>query len=648
MPPPPPRNPVLSRAAITLLAGIAVFSALVLLHRFLIDDAFISFRYAKHLAQGDGLRFNLGEHPPVPGFSNLLWVLLLAGLASLGVALEPAALVLGWASGVLTLYLVRNALSRPATGGGRQTWPALALLCTLPMFVLWSSGGLETSFFALLALATYLAVDDRPKRSAWRLALLAVAMVATRVDGVVWLSIALFAAAVRERARTGTLPWHSIGLAFGAAALTLLAVHSWMYVYYGDWLQTTARSKGGVTPERIVRGLKYTARWLGSQAGLAVVLALGIASWRKLSPQAWGALAFTAGAMGYVVLVGGDWMPMWRFFVPAVPLLALLFGEWAARASAPRRWFGTIAVVALSAPSLRGHELLPEFLTKALEFRTGAWSGMSEYDIFLGSTQDHAVLRAVRAHTSPGESVIYGQIGALGYYTDLVLYDPLGLVAPGFMPRRPQHTETAGHDAQIAHSHFLSLHPTYRSILVLDPTTPSLDDIEAFVRGSESFPLELSSFPLPDGRELALFRYPDWSWIEELDPFIAAMKGIVPEDPDAVRLLEERLPTDSARAKTLRKDLRKLFRERLLANSRERASRVPIPERLHGFAIFAYVVRAGHLPARHESGAVHYRIPLRGRDEAAAQPTSWVVVPRNAQAPQARALDYLYLTAVRP
>jgi len=41
---------------------------------FVVDDAFISFRYAQNLLDGHGLVFNPGEQ--VEGYSNLLWILL--------------------------------------------------------------------------------------------------------------------------------------------------------------------------------------------------------------------------------------------------------------------------------------------------------------------------------------------------------------------------------------------------------------------------------------------------------------------------------------------------------------------------------------------------------------------------------------------
>ena len=40
-------------------------------HRWLSDDAFISFRYAKHWSEGHGLVYNIGEW--VEGYTNLLW-----------------------------------------------------------------------------------------------------------------------------------------------------------------------------------------------------------------------------------------------------------------------------------------------------------------------------------------------------------------------------------------------------------------------------------------------------------------------------------------------------------------------------------------------------------------------------------------------
>ena len=57
---------------IALLPALLALAALAAHLDLLCDDAFISFRYARNLARGDGLVFNPGESPPVEGYSNLL------------------------------------------------------------------------------------------------------------------------------------------------------------------------------------------------------------------------------------------------------------------------------------------------------------------------------------------------------------------------------------------------------------------------------------------------------------------------------------------------------------------------------------------------------------------------------------------------
>src|SRR5437870_9145345 len=73
---------------------------------FVIDDAFISFRYAENLVRGYGLVYNPGER--VEGYTNFLWVLLIAGFHALGADSLSAAKVLGALANASTLILVGN------------------------------------------------------------------------------------------------------------------------------------------------------------------------------------------------------------------------------------------------------------------------------------------------------------------------------------------------------------------------------------------------------------------------------------------------------------------------------------------------------------------------------------------------------------
>src|SRR5262245_37549022 len=93
----------------------------------IVDDAGISFAYARNLAQGHGLVSQPGL-PPVEGYSNFLWVLLMAlsfALRLFDPVLTPKLLAVALTGGFfLTLA---GALRRLDPAGGAVALVALAL-----------------------------------------------------------------------------------------------------------------------------------------------------------------------------------------------------------------------------------------------------------------------------------------------------------------------------------------------------------------------------------------------------------------------------------------------------------------------------------------------------------------------------------------
>jgi hypothetical protein len=83
--------------AIAGAVAVLAFSSLSL-----IDDAYISVRYAYNLNAGLGLVYNPGE--PVEGYSNLLWTLLLTVPLRLGLAVDTFAIVAGMVFGILAIW----------------------------------------------------------------------------------------------------------------------------------------------------------------------------------------------------------------------------------------------------------------------------------------------------------------------------------------------------------------------------------------------------------------------------------------------------------------------------------------------------------------------------------------------------------------
>src|SRR5439155_12793314 len=174
------------------LLSIALLLDLLFLPNTL-EDAFISFRYAAHLAQGHGLgAWNLGDGR-VEGYTSLLWVLLLALGAKL--SLGPVALskVFGVASHLAAVALLLAAPARLARAGDANHPLAAedgaacriaALFLALNLSVCWYSGsGMEALpfVFGLVIILTWPYPASR--RSALFLALACAALVLLRPEG---------------------------------------------------------------------------------------------------------------------------------------------------------------------------------------------------------------------------------------------------------------------------------------------------------------------------------------------------------------------------------------------------------------------------------------------------------------------------------
>jgi len=248
----PRRMPVRTRVILyaVLLATLGLLLAHAYVYAFLTDDAFISFRYARNLSQGNGLVFNPGFER-VEGYTNFLWVLVLAAFNAAGFASEHIAHVLTvTVTVVLWLLVVWCALRSAARG--RQVWiavvPALFLAATRSVAV-WSTSGLETRLFEVLIVGGTLRLiveiqahisGEKPPRPLAAV-LLALASL-TRPDGVLISLAAIAGMALRFRGRLGLrLVLVSLGI-----YVFLVAGHfAFRLVYYGEWLPNTYYAKVG-------------------------------------------------------------------------------------------------------------------------------------------------------------------------------------------------------------------------------------------------------------------------------------------------------------------------------------------------------------------------------------------------------------------
>ncbi|HEX6886250.1 MAG TPA: hypothetical protein VF530_22945 [Planctomycetota bacterium] len=388
------------------------------------DDAFISFRYAANLADGLGLVWNAGER--VEGYTNFLWVLLLAGGLALGLAPETLANVVGVGCGVLLLVALFRFAARGR--GALVPWLAVGVLVASRSFAAWCTGGLETMLFALLVFlgfARLLAPGELAPRAAAGGGLLFAAAALTRPEGALFGLLAgawLLLEVLRGRRAPRT------ALVWLAPFVLVVAGHFlWRRAYYGAWLPNTFHAKvGGLWLEQ---GLRYFAYFhdtyrIGWFVPLAFLALLGAR--RREAAVTLGVLAVYAA---YVLAVGGDLFEL-RFCVHVFPLLYWLLVEGLAvlaELSWPRARRVGPALAALGAAALLATTFLGFERVPANRYGLQSIEGITRYTrqrIDEGRT----LRRHIEAGVLPRDLVLcVGGAGAVPYYTRWTTVDRRGL-----------------------------------------------------------------------------------------------------------------------------------------------------------------------------------------------------------------------------
>ncbi len=448
-------------------AGLALLLAWLLRRAsefdFLADDAFISMRYARNLVEGHGLVWNVGDR--VEGYTNFLWVLALAGARALGVDLVHAASLLGCAC-ALGVVLVAVSLGEALVSPARR-WLGLfggAVVAVNTALACWAFAGLEGPLFALLLASSALAF------ARGRLAvagLLAGTSALTRPEGLLWVA-ALAAAQALYGDRRGA------ARAAGAAALVVAPHLLWRRAYYGAWLPNTFHAKVSLTQGHLAAGLDYlsdaSAAFGWPLLAAFVVLGAAVRPDRRVAAMA----GFTAAYLGYLAVIGGDGLPMFRFAVPVLPFLAAL----AAR--------GADVLLGLTdeRPVRRAvGALLALAVALGARTPTGAQYEIYRYQRDVEIPRWSAVGRWLRAVARPGDSVACVPVGAIGYYSGLPLVDMMGLT-DSHIARAPIAQGPAGwigHERRDG-AYVLSRRPTYLLLGNVDVTpAPRAPDATPFI-----------------------------------------------------------------------------------------------------------------------------------------------------------------------
>lgn len=423
---------------------------------FTCDDAFISFRYARNLGEHGALVYNLDPLEKVEGFTNPLWVLVLALGVLVGLAPEQLAPILTAAASLTSLVLAALLSAALRRVPGARTPPprvepidlvAPALLVLVPEYVVWASSGLETSLATCLALAAMLA---------WlRGAIVAAALLAaltglTRLDGLfvlasfglAWLLVEGLAARRRGSLDLRALPLRRLGLALALFVGLLGTALLLRRAYYGQWLPNTWAIKQHGALLRDSYGVAYLHMWF-DRLGLVVALPLlALARPRHLL-----VLAPLLVQLAWAWSVGGDFMAYSRFLLPATVLAALAITLSLARLDELLAARASARVRVLALASLVGLALVLLALRIPTRIAVDHEHAHIHVDPDDASGPGFESVRAMdrfarirlvagarlRELVPPDTWISVGAAGALPYASNLPAFDAYGLVDPSVL-----------------------------------------------------------------------------------------------------------------------------------------------------------------------------------------------------------------------
>jgi hypothetical protein len=290
------------------------------------DDAYISFIYARNFARGAGFVYNVGE-PAVEGYTNFLWTAMIGFAIRIG--LDPVVFVqvagIGCALGaVLLTYLLARAMEARAIVAAA----AALLLASKQTLAIEAVGGLETTLFALLVLAGILPrLRAERRRRDDLLSSLALALAAlTRPEGILVFGLleavdGACAAVRRHNASTylRSLAYRTVPFA------VIVGMHvAWRYATYGGLLPNTFHAKLSPGLSAWTRGLDYSLTAVLFFGPFLFLLPYALIGLRKACTARWACLLISTIFVAYVIFMGGDFKPSFRYLLAIMPLWCAL------------------------------------------------------------------------------------------------------------------------------------------------------------------------------------------------------------------------------------------------------------------------------------------------------------------------------------
>lgn len=413
-----------------LLILILSLTVLAWMNRSVFDDAFISYRYAQHLSQGDGLVFNIGE-TPVEGYTNFLWTLLM----SLAFVLSIDPILFSWIVSLSCFVGTLVFTYRLADDWiGNPYWGILAvfLLGINYTFSVFATSGLETQCQAMLIIiATYLTYQIRTTLKLNQLHLLILSinfslLLLLRLDSAIFVGLLGLVVLHKIVQSSESIPSTIQGIiTLSLPIILIIGIWLlWKISFYGDVLPNTFYAKVSGEPFVYARGILYLLGFWLSYWLFPFPILIGWNAFNRKVSSFYKLLGFTLLIWTlYLFYVGGDHMEF-RFMVPVLPLLMVLIVVTLSKYSHQK-----FAVVALITMIILGS--ISHYLTfETSPFRTHQNSIQNMRDQRDAASVDWDAIGQVLGSAFDYDrtvTIALNPAGIIPYYSQALTIDMLGL-----------------------------------------------------------------------------------------------------------------------------------------------------------------------------------------------------------------------------
>ena len=335
---------------ILLGAVCVIFIYLCFQTKFVQDDAYITFRYVENFVNGNGLVFNIGEK--VEGYTNFLWLILLSSFSITGANIIDLSQYLSVGFGVMTLIVVYKistmirlkddtAGKKTKTSGDETTAKYLDLIPVIltafvGAFQYWAISGMETTMFVALSfLGIYLYMRDDDKEGivySYPVVLFLASL--TRPDGMYVFGIIILhkiimafkedkSGAIKKLLSKDNL------VTYAVYVVPMLLFMLFRLSYYGYPFPNTFYAKTGFSAVYLETGWGYFWDFASAYLlwGIAFIAPLILFKRKEIFSQVLLIFMMYFLYTVYVISIGGDVLPLYRFFFFVGPLVFILFGK---------------------------------------------------------------------------------------------------------------------------------------------------------------------------------------------------------------------------------------------------------------------------------------------------------------------------------